>query len=267
MNENIAAMRALGPNLQEPSCDLNPSWMEEDLRQARELQTLLLARKLAGAQGLEIATGFRPAPQVRGDIFEFFVCADGRVVVTLGDVSGKNAAAALYGAVVSGLLSIMVERLRRPAQLLQALNEALVKRRIESQCVSLLALSWQADRRQLSVASAGANRPLFCRNGEVRRLDLGGVPLGLLEKREYDEASLKMEPHDLMVVCSDGIAEQESPDGQQYDGRAAQVLRNTRHQSPKFIVDAIFADLDRFAGQAASHDRSDDQTLMVFKVT
>jgi len=93
--------------------------------------------------------------------------------------------------------------------------EALLERRIDNQSVSLLALSsWQAHRRQLRLASARANRPLVCRNGEVRALDLGGAPLGLLAKWEYDKAALKMQPHDLIVLCSDGITEQENPAGQ-----------------------------------------------------
>lgn len=246
-------------------CELSARWIAEDLRRARELQILLLPRKLVGQDGLEIAAGFRPAHGVSGDIFDLFDCGDDRVVLTLGDVSGKGAAAAIYGAVVSGLLWTMVGRLRRPARLLQALNAALLERRIESQSVSLLVVSWQAHCRRLRLASAGAIRPLICRNGEVRELDLGGVPLGLWEKWEYEEASLQMEANDVVVLCSDGITEQENPAGQQYDRRIVQVLRNVWEQSPQFIVDAIFGDLDRFVGNL--FERSDDQTLAVFKVT
>jgi sigma-B regulation protein RsbU (phosphoserine phosphatase) len=245
-------------------CESSTRWIAEDLRRARELQILLLPRKLVGKDGLEIAAGFRPAHGVSGDIFDLFDCTDDRVVLTLGDVSGKGAAAAIYGAVVSGLLWTMVGRLRRPARLLQALNEALLERRIESQSVSLLVLSWQAQCRRLRLASAGAIRPLICRNGEVRELDLGGVPLGLWEKWEYEEASLQMETRDVVVLCSDGITEQENPAGEQYDRRIVQVLRNVWQQSPQSIVDAIFDDLDRFTGSLPA--RSDDQTLAAFKV-
>ncbi len=282
MNENSAATYTLGSNppglipgipaLQfcEPLSpwDSDPSnnWMEEDLREARELQILLLPRKLADVNGLQIAAGFRPARGLSGDIFDVLECGDGRVVLILGDASGKGAAAALYGAVVAGLLWTMVERLRRPARLLQGLNEALLERKIESQSISLLALSWQVHCRQLRLASAGAIRPLICRNGEVRELDLGGVPLGLWEKWEYEEASLHLEPRDVVVLCSDGITEQENPAGQQYDRRIVQALRNVWQESPQSIVGTIFGDLDRFAGVAASSGRSDDQTLVVFKV-
>ena len=278
MSEDRDIIRTIGPSPNDVRKHLAPPdiplwhgspasrWMAEDLREARALQNLWLDRKVAGLDGLELATGFRPAARVRGDIFELFECGDGRMVATLGDASGRNAAAALYGAVVSGLVSTLAESTCRPAQLLRALNEALLQRRVETQSVSLLALSWHPAHRRLMLASAGANRPLVRRRTEVRVLELGGAPLGLLKNWEYDEALLELEPRDVIVWCSDGISEQENAAGQQYDGRAAQVLRDNGHKSPEALVDAIFADLDRFAG-AMSEERSDDQTVAVFKIT
>lgn len=238
-------------------------WMEEDLKEARELQILLLPHQVASPAGLAIAAGFRPAHGVTGDMYDLFECGDGRLVLIVGDVSGKGAAAALYGGVVSGLLRTMVASRCRPARLLQALNEVLLQRRAGSQSVSLLALSWQARSRRLALANAGVIRPLLCRKGEVLEVDLGGIPLGLWKDWKYEEVSMQMEPHDLVVLCSDGVTEQENPAGEQYDRRIAHLLRSTWQESPQSIVDAIFGDLDRFSGQPAS----DDQTLVVFRVT
>jgi len=237
--------------------------MEEDLRAARELQLRLLPNNASGAGGLTIGAGFRPAHGVSGDIYDLFECAGGRVVLTFGDVCGKGAAAALYGAVVSGLLRTLVPSRHRPALLLQALNKTLLQRKVDRQCVSLLALSWQPRSRRLAMANAGALPPIVCRHGEILEVDLGGIPLGLWENWRYEEASIQMEFHDLMVLCSDGITEQPNAAGEQYGRRRiAGVLRNAWQESPQSIVTAIFADLVRFSGEAAS----DDQTLVVFRV-
>ena len=238
--------------------------MEEDLKAARVLQMLLLPNQAASTHGLAIATGFRPAHEVSGDLYDLFECGDGRGVLILGDVTGKGAAAALYGAVVSGLLRTLVPLGRRPARLLEALNEVLLQRSVDGWSVCLLALSWQARSRRLELANAGAIPPILCRKGEIVEIDLGGVPLGLWGNWQYEEASIQMEPDDVVVLCSDGITEQQNPAGEPYDrGRMVQVARKAWQESPQSIVDAIFGDLDRFAGGAAW----DDQTLAVFKVT
>lgn len=238
-------------------------WMKQDLKEARELQILLSPRQTACTHGLAIAAGFRPAHAVSGDIYDLFECDDGRAVLIFGDACGKGAAAALYGAVVSGLLRTLVAVRHQPARLLQALNEALLLRRVDGRSVSLLALSWESRAGRLVLANAGATRPVFCRKGEILEMDFGGVPLGLFENCEYEEASIQMEARDLVVLCTDGITEQQNAAGEQYDQRVFQVLRNSWRESPQFIVDAIFGDLDQFGGEAAL----DDQTLVVLKVT
>jgi len=238
-------------------------WMKEDLKEARELQILLLPNQATCTHGLAIAAGFRPAHEVSGDIYDLFECADGRVVLIFGDACGKGAAAALYGAVVWGLLRALVTVRHQPARLLQALNEALFQRRVDGRSVSLLALLWESRAGRLLLANAGATRPVFCRKGEILEMDFGGVPLGLFENCEYEEASVQMEAQDLVVLCTDGITEQQNAAGEEYGQGIVQVLRNTWQESPQFIVNAIFGDLDQFAGQA----RLDDQTLVAFRVT
>ncbi len=237
--------------------------MERDLKEARELQVLLTPNKAAGADGLRIAAGFRPAHEVSGDIYDLFPCRDGHTVLTFGDVSGKGAAAALYGAVLSGLLRSLITTQPRPGQLLKSLNQALIQRRVNSRFVSLLALSWQPRGRRLALANAGSLPPIICRRGEILERDLGGVPLGLWEVFQYEEATLEMQPQDVVVLYSDGISERQNAAGEPYERRRMiRLLQKAWEQSPQAIVDRIFRDVDRFAGPTAS----DDQTLVVLQV-
>jgi sigma-B regulation protein RsbU (phosphoserine phosphatase) len=237
--------------------------MQEDLAAARKLQSVLLPRRAPGIQGLEIGVAARPARQITGDLYDFFEQGE-HALVALGDSSGKGAAAALYGAMVSGLLRSIAARRRGPALLLQELNEALVERRVDARFVTLLVLRWEARACQFVMANAGSEPPLVCRGGQVRKLRVEGVPLGLLDGREYDEAAFSAQRSDVVLLYSDGVADQQNPAGQSYGrGRVAQVLQAAHQGSAQAVVDACLADLDRFS---EGGPLSDDQTVIALKV-
>src|SRR5216684_3134493 len=141
--------------------------MDADLKAASELQALLLPNQAPDIKGLEIGVGLRPAREISGDTYDFFVHSEGHVVIAFGDVSGKGVAAALFGALLSGLLRTMAPRRRSPAVLLKALNEKLIERKVESRYVALLLILWHPHSGELLMANAGALPPLICRNGEI----------------------------------------------------------------------------------------------------
>ena len=123
-------------------------------------------------------------------MYDFFEHGDDYAVIAFGDVSGKGAAAALYGALVSGLLRILAPRRRSPAVLMQALNEVLLERKVDAQYATLLvAAVGAATPRRFVMANAGAEPPMICRNGEILKPKVEGVPIGLLEDREYEEVA------------------------------------------------------------------------------
>jgi len=236
--------------------------MEEDLQAARELQSVLLPTGDPGIEGLEVGAGLRPARNISGDIYDFFESWDGRAVLAFGDVSGKGAAAALYGAVVSGLLRSLAPRRTDPRQLMRALNEALIERKVEARYVTLLVMLWSPAIRQFVMANAGSNPPLVCRNGELLKPRVEGVPLGLLDEREYEEVVFQAHRGDTIVLYSDGVTDHLSPEGHDYGRRRlSEVVRRVCVQPAQQIVSDILADLERF-----NPVPFDDQTLLVLKV-
>ncbi len=116
--------------------------MQEDLRAAFDLQTVLLPQEAPDVAGLDIAIGLRPAREISGDLYDFFEHGDSQMQIAFGDSSGKGAAAALFGAMVSGLMRTLAPRRRKPAELMKALNDALVHRKVEGRYVTLLLLLW-----------------------------------------------------------------------------------------------------------------------------
>jgi phosphoserine phosphatase RsbU/P len=236
--------------------------MEEDLKAARELQRVLLPDAEPEIEGLEAVVRLRPARGISGDIYDIVDRVDGQTVIAFGDVSGKGAAAALYGGLMSGLLRTLAPRRRRPAELMRALNEALIERKVEARYVTLCALLWDPEARAFVMANAGALPPMICRRGEILKLRVEGVPLGLLDAREYEEATFNAETGDLIVLYSDGITDHLNAAGTEYGrGRLAHVVR-THSQAPATdLVAAIFRDLDQF-----STTPFDDQTVLAMRV-
>ncbi len=236
--------------------------MEQDLQAARELQRILIPDATLEIAGLEATVRLRPAREISGDIYDVYEHPDGQTLVAFGDVSGKGAAAALYGGLASGLLRTLAPRRRRPAELLKAINEVLIRRRVEARYVTLCVLLWDPATRQIVMANAGALPPMICRAGEILKVRVEGVPVGLLEAREYEEVPFRAEPGDMLLLYSDGITDHLSPSGTEFGrGRLAQVMRVNCSGSACELVGAIFNELDRWSTKAF-----DDQTLFAMKV-
>lgn len=239
--------------------------MEKDLLAARDVQSVLLPLQAPPITGLEIAVRLRPAREISGDVYDFFEHGPDHAILAFGDVSGKGAAAALYGALVSGLLRTLAHRRRSPAELLRLINNVLRERKVEAQYVTLMILVWDSLERKFVMANAGSSPPLVCRKGEVIKLKVEGVPAGLLDNREYEEVVFSVQPGDVVLLYSDGVTDQLNPKEDEYGRqRLSKTLRKCCESSTEEIADHILADLDEFSAGAPAFD---DQTLIVMKVT
>jgi len=236
--------------------------LEEDLKAARELQRVLLPDADLEIPGMEAAVRLRPAREISGDIYDVFEHKNGLTVIAFGDVSGKGAAAALYGGLMNGLLRTLAPRRPKPAELMKALNDALIERKVEARYVTLCVLLWDPAKRLFVMANAGALPPMICRGGEILKIRVEGVPIGLLEKREYEEVAFQAEPGDALVLYSDGITDHLNAAGNDFGrGRLAQVVRTHCHRSPAELIASIFKEMDKFSTKPY-----DDQTLLAMKV-
>jgi sigma-B regulation protein RsbU (phosphoserine phosphatase) len=236
--------------------------LEEDIEAARDLQRVLLPDADPEIEGMEAAVRLRPAREISGDIYEVYVHRDNQTVIAFGDVSGKGAAAALYGGLMSGLLRTLAPRHRRPAALLRAINEALISRKVEARYATLTVLLWDPQTLQIVIANAGAIPPMICRGNEILKIRAEGVPVGLLEAREYEEIVFQAETADNIVLYSDGITDHQGPSGHEFGrGRLARLVRAGCRQSAAELIASVFAELDQFNPTAF-----DDQTVFVMKV-
>ena len=238
--------------------------LDEDLRAARKLQRVLLPRRAPQIEGLSIFVKSRAAREITGDIYDFFEFGDRLALISFGDVSGKGASAALYGALMTGLLRSLAPRRKSPALLMKVLNEALMERKVDAHYVALLLMLWDPESGRCTMANAGATPPIVCRGDKIIRPHVEGVPIGLLDDQSYEEVVFQTEPGDVMLLYSDGIQDQQGIHEIEYGrNQLAVALAHYHHQSVRKIAEGIFTDLDRYMGHQAVFD---DQTLIAIKV-
>lgn len=237
--------------------------LEQDLSAAHRVQSLLLPREAPRMKGLQVGINQRAARQISGDIYDFFVQPDGRAVLAFGDVSGKGAAAALYGALMSGLLRSYAPDEQSPSALLKNLNDLLLERKVDTQYVTLTVLFWNPETRQLIISNAGALPPMIVRDGTRIELEIEGVPLGLLPNQTYDEVCITTQPGDWLVMFSDGIADQENLAGDNFgEARLLDIVRATTGDA-RSLVESVYSELDKFM---LGKPVQDDQTVVAIKV-
>jgi len=238
--------------------------LDRDLQAAKGMQGALLRPAPAADYGLDIAARYLSARGVCGDLYEFLRYGPQQLAVALGDVSGKGTAAALYGAVAIGIMRSLAPQKLQPAEMLRQMNQLVCEQRIEGRFMTLCLATWQKARRRLRVANAGQSQPLLYRNGRCDKIALAGFPLGIFEDVAYDERSVNLDPGDIVVFHSDGLAETTGPDGQFFGAeRLRKAIEQHHESSAEELADRILGDVDWFA---ESRPLNDDRTLVVLKV-
>ena len=251
--------------------------MERDLDMARQVQLRLLPSEPPTQAHAEIAASFRPARSIGGDMYDFLdYTANGgpeRTLFVLGDVSGKAAPAALYAALVSGILRSLASRHLPPARLLAALNNQLQERKLDGQYVTMLLALWDDGARTLTVANAGSVQPLLVtRQGsltdaiDVRTIAVEGFPLGLFPHASYDEMILTLVPSDMVVFFSDGITDAINSRGEDFGTQRLRDLLQHHPTATSSAQSAVEAILEAVTTHQAGAEHFDDETLIALRV-
>ena len=238
--------------------------LERDLALARELQMRLLPQALPLLANLELAAKFVPARAIGGDLYDFIPYSLSRLGIVIGDVSGKGAPAAIYAALVSGILRSHAPIEPGPAEMLRAVNLSLAERRIEAQFVSIIYAVWDDEHQTLQVANSGLPRPIHVHAGKNHVIEATGLPLGLFDDADYDEFTFKMQSGDMFVFFSDGILDARNRRGELFGrGRVEQLVAECAGKSADCVVNSLFK---AAAEHSAGVESFDDQTVVAIKV-
>jgi phosphoserine phosphatase RsbU/P len=238
--------------------------LERDLSLARELQSRLLPQTSPKIAHLDVAAKFVPARTIGGDLYDFVPYSLSRLGIAIGDVSGKGAPAAIYAALVSGIIRSHAPIEPGPAEMLSAVNLSLAERRIEAQFVSIIFAVWDDQQRTLSVANSGLPQPIFVHGGKNEAIDATGLPLGLFDDVDYDEFKFRMKPGDMFVFFSDGILDARNHKGEHFGRhRVEHIVGQCAGKSADCVVDLLFKAVAEYS---AGVETFDDQTVVAIRV-
>ena len=238
--------------------------MERDLQAAKRIQGALLRPVPTDDYGLDVAARYVSAREVCGDLYEFLRYGPQQLGVALGDVSGKGTPAALYGAVAIGIMRSLAPQKLQPAEMLRQMNQLVGERRIEGRFMTACFATWQKGRQKLRVANAGQSQPLLYKGGQCDKIELTGFPLGIFEEVQYDEWGVILDPGDILLFHSDGIAEAANAECQFFGTSRLMRLIEKHHELPAAeIADVILREVNLFTNSAPL---ADDRTLVVLKV-
>src|SRR5215467_9617080 len=150
----------------------NESRLGREMKIAREIQHQLMPDEVPWIPPLQMAVLFKPVAQLGGDLYDWINFDDGRLAIVIGDVAGKGAPAALYGALSSGVIRTRAGRKYPPGQMLELVNKTLYQRPIEGQYVAVTYAVYDPKTRTIKLANSGLPYPLLVRAGQPTFLDV-----------------------------------------------------------------------------------------------
>jgi phosphoserine phosphatase RsbU/P len=263
--------------------------LEGELAIAQEVQAQLYPKSIAQLESLEVHGFCRPARTVSGDYYDFLGLNSDKLMLAVGDISGKGISAALMMATIhsavraysiediavlrepaaiavaggTGLMlaSEAIEREVSPAALLTLLNHQLYESTPAAKYATLFLGLYDGATRRLTYANGGHLPPIvISEDGSSRLLDCGGTVVGLFDNPSFPEATVELRPGDLLVAYSDGVTEPENDYGEFGEERLLQLVRANRHLPLERITEIVTAAVEDWIGD---NEQPDDVTLVL----
>ncbi len=238
---------------------------EEELEEARAIQSVMLPPGALQAGAVTIAHKFQPVDIVGGDFLDYFELADGSVGFYLGDVSGKGLPAAMYAALAVGILRGVHKTGQEPGSVVSVLNKRLMSRGGLRRHAAIVYGVFNPSTLEMQIASAGMPGPIIFSGKECRVLELSGIPPGLFSNADYDTVTVKLEPGDSILVSSDGIMEAQNARFEDFGvERLVAICEEGRSLPPADLLSHIFSAVQDFSHAIQQHD---DMAAAIFRLS
>ena len=263
--------------------------LENELSIAQEVQAQLFPRQISELESLEVHGFCRPARTVSGDYYDFLTASSHKLILAVGDISGKGISAALLMATIhSAVRAYSVESLPQmrepvavgavagsgrimaswpegvevsPGALLSLLNHQLYESTPPEKYATLFLAIYDGRAHRLTYSNGGHLPPiLIAKDGAVRRLEAGGTVVGLFDNMSYEEGSVEMHPGEIFIAYSDGVTEPENDFGEFGEQRLIDLVRNNRDLSLPQISQIVTMAVDDWIGDK---EQPDDVTLVL----
>jgi sigma-B regulation protein RsbU (phosphoserine phosphatase) len=236
--------------------------LEHDLRIAAQVQRALLPEPAYSTDRFELVATSLPCRAIGGDFFDYFELSRGAFGFALGDVAGKGPPAALLAAMLQGIFAAHAHLGGSTAETLARANESLVRREVESRFATMLyaVLSYDG---HLTYCNAGHNPPLLIGRRGLRRLEKGGLVIGMFKGASFEEETVQLQCGDTVVMFSDGVSEALNLDDEEFgDDRLLECARENWELSPSDLLKCLLDTVHQFTAGAA---QSDDLTVLILR--
>ena len=259
---SVAAIRVENARLMEERIERER--LEREQQVASEIQHRFLPAAAPQIAGYELQGISFPCYEIGGDYYDFIERADGKLVVALGDVSGKGTAAALLMSSLHAAVHAQAETHDSLVKTIGAVNRYLVESIPPNRFVTLFYAELDPQKGTLAFLNAGHNPPLIVHaGGTMEQLAAGGLPLGIMANADFREGRTRLHPGDVLVIYSDGVTEAVNPKGEEFGPtRLYEVVARNMDSSAAGIRDRIEAELTKFCQGTPA---ADDITLVIVK--
>jgi sigma-B regulation protein RsbU (phosphoserine phosphatase) len=252
--ETHLSLRKLHRQLQEANAK-----MARELALAGRVQATFLSRQLPRVPGWQLVATLRPARETSGDFYDLNLLPNGWLGILIADVVDKGVGAALYMAMSCTLIRTYAAQYpAQPETVLSAVNRRIFEDTVADQFITLFYGVLDPATGSLVYCNAGHCPAYLVRaagGGEVAQLIRTGMPLGVMKDTTWEQRWVEIAAGDGLVLYTDGITDAQSAAGELYGReRLTPSLEASRGRSAQEIHDAVMADVQRFAGQAAQQD-------------
>jgi sigma-B regulation protein RsbU (phosphoserine phosphatase) len=244
---------------------LDKAKYEQELKVAAAIQRGLLPEPNVSGAFFTATASSAPCLAVGGDFFDYVDLPDRRFGFIVGDVAGKGSPAALLASAVTGMFGAESTYQISPASVISRINHGLFRRSIENRFLTTFYGVLSPDG-TLTFTNGGHNAPVLVTKSGVKRLETGGMVLGLFEQSTFEEETLQMQPGDFIVAFSDGVTEALNTTGEEYaDPRLLESIE--RHRvgaagSAQKFLEHLLEDVRTFCDGEDPHD---DITLLMVR--
>lgn len=243
--------------------------LEQDLELAYDVQKYLLPDEAPHISGIQIAAHSIPARGVCGDMYDFIQLNPYEVGISLADVSGKGMPAAMISAMLQSATRMCVGSYYPIPAILSILNRFLFIHTETLHYATMFYCQVNAQERTFTYSNAGHPPAIICRDGELRMLETGGTPVGMLNDSSYDQETIYLKSKDALIIYSDGVTDAgTTPESLDFDDafgqeRLESIILTHAHLPASGLLDAISDEVTQYVGD---NKQFDDITLIVMKV-
>lgn len=241
--------------------------MEGELHVARRIQMGMIPKlfpPFPERVELDLYAYLRPAREVGGDLYDFFV-QDEKLVFVVGDVSGKGVPASLVMAITCRLVRLIAHQTASPAEIANILNHSLAAENETNMFVTMFIGVLDLQTGKLCYCNAGHNEPILALPGESCNFQkvIPNLPIGVFDNFEYQEQEMQLPEHAALFIYTDGVTEAENSESKQFgNDRTLNTIRKHSYESARSIITTLTEAVDQFANAT---DQSDDITMLCLR--